>query len=231
MPVATPVDVMPPQCEMRPFKTPLFVDANRTAKVKLPPGANMRHCSAAADGAQIITAPDSGGTEMCVIYEYGVDSKITDVVIRPQRLGAAKSRPDKSCPAVDYSRQGYPGKEWFFMSDNLPLVNALKVKETVEKQGLDFLVKEKATRKDRASIDYGKTPIYVEAIAPTEQVECRRTAAFFQGRYAACYRAQIYNQAIKGKWWIIVGLTKDNQYRLLESIQTPAPVIVRRKMR
>lgn len=232
MPVATPVDTMPPQCEMRPFTTPLFVDANRTAKVKLPPNAVLRRCTSAADGAQILTAPDSGGTEACVIYEYSVDNKITDIVIRPQhRTGVARSLKDKSCPKVDFSRQGYPGKEWFFMADNLPLANAYKVKETVEKEGLAFMAKEKSTLADRAAIDYGTTALQVESIAPTEQVECRRTAGFFEGRYAACYRAKVYNQTIRGNWWLVVGLTKDNEYKILQSVRTPPPVVVRRKLR
>lgn len=226
-----PVDSLPPQCEVRPYDKPLFADARRTAKVKLPPGATLRQCSSKADGAQIITAPDSGGTEMCVIYEYGVDNKVVDVVLRMQRTGVARSRADKSCPPLDFSRQGYPGKDWFFMSDNLPLANAFKVKETVEKGGLAFLNEEKKTVKERAAIDYGSTPLQVEGIAPTEQVECRQTAGFFQGRYAACYRAKVYNQTIRGDWWLVLGLTKDNEYKILQSLRTPPVVPVRRKLR
>lgn len=226
-----PVDTLPPQCEMRPYDKPLFADAKRTAKVKLPAGARLRQCTAAADGAQIITAPDSGGTEMCVIYEYGVDHKIVDVVLRMQRTGVARARADKSCPALDFSRQGYPGKDWFFMSDNLPLPNAFKVKEAVEKGGLAFLNQEKAQRKDRAGIDYGTTQLQVEGIAPTEQLECRQTAGFFQGRYAACYRARVYNQTIRGDWWLVLGLTKDNEYKILQSIRTPPIVPFNRKQR
>lgn len=226
-----PVDIMPAQCEMRPYDRPLFANVKRMAKVKLPPGAKLRQCNNAADGAQIITAPDSGGTEMCVIYEYDVDYKIVDVILRRERTGVAKARADKSCPALDFSGQNYPGKEWVFLSDNLPLANAFKVRAAVEKGGLAFLKQEKSLPKDGAVIDFGSTPLQVESIAPTEQLECRQSAGLFQGRYAACYRAKVYNQSIRGNWWLVLGLTKDNEYKILQSIRTPPLVPVRRQTR
>ena len=106
---ATPVDVAPLACTLQPYTTVLYADAAKKAKVNLPPGALVRKCSVPGEGAQVLTAPDSGGTEMCVFYEFGVETKKPDVEVGKMRTGVGKSLPDKKCPPLDYSRQSLPG--------------------------------------------------------------------------------------------------------------------------
>ncbi len=214
---ATPVDVAPLECEMRPYMTTLYADPAKKAKVNLPLGATLRVCAAPTNGTQVVTVPDSGGTEMCVIYEFPVEGKKADVQSGKMRTGVAKSLADKKCPPLDYSRQGYPGKDWMFLSDNVTLPNAYAVKAKVEKDGLAFLNEEKKTRKDRSGVDYGTTPLQVASISATPLVECRKRAGFFKGRDAACYRAEFYNKTVRGGWTMLIALTGKREYQIIES--------------
>ncbi len=166
----------------------------------------------------MLTVPDSGGTEVCVVYEYSVDAKKSDVVLGKMRTGVAKSLADKKCPPLDYSKQSYPGKDYFFLSDNVPLVNAHRVKETVEKGGLAFLKSEQAQRKELAGLPAGgNTPLRVAAIDAAKESECRVKASFFQGRYSACYRAEVYNEALRGGLALHVALNKKGEYVFIQS--------------
>src|SRR4051812_11735265 len=88
---ALPVDAAPLACEMRPFHDTLFADAARKRPVSLPEGATRRTCADPAEGAQVLTKPDSGGTEMCVFYEFGVDPKVPDVQSAPRKMGVTRS--------------------------------------------------------------------------------------------------------------------------------------------
>jgi hypothetical protein len=215
---ATPVDVAPLACEMRPLMTTLFADQAKQAKVNLPLGATLRLCHAPGEGSQVLTTPDSGGTEMCVFYEFGVDSKKTDVQTSKMRTGVAKALPNKKCPAIDYGKQSYPGKDYFFLSDNVPLPNAFAVKAKIEKDGLAFLQQEQKARKDgKPALNVGSSPLTVMSISAALTTDCRKHASFFQGRYAACYRAEVYNKSIRGDWQLLVALNKKPEYVFIES--------------
>lgn len=218
-----PVDAPPQDCRATPQVTTLFADAAKTRKVTLPPGPILRQCASSADGAQVLTKPDSGGTEMCIFYEMPVDPKNPQIQIKRQRAGVAKSLPDKSCPEIDFTRAGYPGKNWFFLSENVVLANAFKVKQKVETEGLAFLKSEKtAPPQTRPVADYGTAPLGLMGIAQAGAIECRKNAGFFQGRYAACYRAEVYNPNVRGDRTLVIGLTKNGEYRFIESIPAGA---------
>ncbi|MFL6659638.1 MAG: hypothetical protein ACJ8GW_16280, partial [Massilia sp.] len=121
------------------------------------------------------------------------------------------------CPAIDGSEQSYPGKDWFFLSDNVPLENAYRVKARVESAGLAFLDAEKREAKDgRAMPDHGTTPLGVYSVSAAPPLECRTKDAFFQERYAACYVAGIYNKTLRG-WTLHVALRKNGEYKFIES--------------
>ncbi len=214
---ATPVDVAPLECEMRPYMTALYADAAKTAKVKLPLGATLRKCASPTENSQVLTVPDSGGTEVCVVYEYSVDAKKSDVVLGKMRTGVAKSLADKKCPPLDYSKQSYPGKDYFFLSDNVPLPNAFAVKARVESAGLAFVKQEQKVRKDgKPAVDFGNTPFSVASISAAPPTECNKKASFFQGRYAACYRVEIYNKTARGGT-LLLALNKKREYQFIES--------------
>lgn len=197
-------------CEVRPFKESLFADATKTAKVNLPSGAISRKCSSEREGWHVMTKPDSGGTEACVLYEFGVNPK-TGLFNNKQRTAVAKSLKGGACPELDTSAQGYPGKAWFFLSDNVPLVNAHRVKEKVEAAGAAFLKKENRTPA------IGDSPIYVYSISEAPELECRTTTKMFAERYAACYKTIIYNKAVRGEWSLHVALRKKGEYIFIES--------------
>ena len=127
MPVETPI-----QCEVRPYKAQLHEDAAKKGRVNLPPDAMLRTCSNEREGTQVITKPDSGGTTACVFYEFRVNARNPEVQTAPRKTAVAKSLADKRCPPIDYSAQSYPGNDWFFLSDNVPLENAYRVKARVE---------------------------------------------------------------------------------------------------
>ena len=215
---AAPVDVAPLECEMRPYMTALYADAAKKSKVNLPLGATYRKCAAPTEPSQVLTVPDSGGTEMCVLYEFAVDPKHPDVQVGKMRTGVAKSLPDKKCPPLDYGKQSYPGKHYFFLSDNVPLPNAFAIKARVESAGLAFLRQEQNERKDgKPAIDVGNSPLNVASISAAPSAECRKRASFFQGRYAACYRAEFYNQTLRGGHSLLIALNKKREYQFIES--------------
>jgi hypothetical protein len=212
MPVEAPV-----QCEATPYMVALYADPAKKARVNLPPGSTYRKCSSAAEGAQVTTKPDSGGTVACVMYEFTVDPKEREVQVGKRKTAVAKSLPNKECPPVDYSAQSYPGKDWFFLSDNVPLENAYRVKDRIEKGGLAFLIEEKKLRKDAPAFDFGNTPLGVYSISQAPAVECKANQGFFQARFAACYKAVIYNKTVRGGWTLHVGLRKNGEYQFIES--------------
>lgn len=215
---ATPVDVAPLECEMRPYMSVLHRDASKKAKVNLPLGATLRLCPSPTEGSQVLTMPDNGSTDICVFYEFGVDGKHPDVLTSKMRTAVGKLLPNKKCPAIDYGKQSYPGKDYFFLSDNVPLPNAFAIKARVETAGLAFLKEEQKARKDgQPAIDLGDSPLGVAAISEAPAMECRKRAGFFEGRYAACYRAEFYNQALRGGWTLLIALNKSRQYQLIES--------------
>ncbi len=219
---AMPVDA-PVECEVRPFTATLYRDVAKKAKVNLPPNATYRKCNVPGERSVVATMPASGGTEACVIYEFPVDPKMPDV-LKPKekmRTGVARSIGGKECPKMEFGARTYPGRDYFFLSDNVPLVNAHRVKETIEKDGLGFLKGEKAQRKELAALpDVGETPLRVSAIDAAKESECRVKASFFQGRYAACYRAEIYNQSVRGGLYLNVALTKKGDYLFIQSSYT-----------
>lgn len=222
---ATPVDVAPLECEMRPYMSVLHADTAKKARVNLPLGSTMRLCKSAIEGSQVLTLPDSGGTDMCVFYEFGVDPKQPEVQTTKMRTGVGKALADKKCPPIDYSRQSYPGKNYFFLSDNVPLPNAFAVKATVEKTGLAFLKEEQKERKDgRPLVDFGSTALGVASIAAAPMNDCRKNASLLAGRYAACYRVEVYNKAIRGGWTLLVALNSKREYNVIESAHNPKPV-------
>jgi hypothetical protein len=211
----------PRACEVSPYKLELHADAAKKARVNLPPGAIYRKCTVAREGAQVLTKPDSGGTTACVFYEFAVDAKNPEVQIAPRKTAVAKSLTDKSCPPIDYGVQSYPGKDWFFLSDNVPLENAYRVKARVETSGLAFLQDEKKQLKDaKQALDFGDSPLGVYAISAAPPLECRKKQGFFQERYAACYMAVIYNKAVRGGWTLHVALRKNGEYKFVESERT-----------
>lgn len=213
MPVQAPV-----QCEATPYLVALHIDAAKKARVNLLPGSTYRKCSSPSEGAQVITKPESGGTTACVFYEFTVDPKERQVQVGQRKTAVAKSLPNKECPAVDYSAQSYPGKDWFFLSDNVPLENAYRVKERIETGGLAFLNKEKKESKDQSQgLDFGDTPLGVYSISAAPPPECRTKQGFFQPRFAACYKAVIYNKSVRGGWTLHVGLHKSGEYKFIES--------------
>lgn len=214
---ATPVDVAPLECEMRPYMSVLYADPAKKARVNLPLGSTLRKCAAPEEGSQVLTFPDSGGTEICVFYEFGVNAKDNAVQATKQRTAVAKSLADKKCPAIDYGRQSYPGKDYFFLSDNVPLPNAFAVKAKVESAGLAFLAEEKKRRPERAGVDFGTSPLNVASISAAPAADCRKHASFFQGRYAACYQVEFYNKTVRGGWTLLVALNKKREYQLIES--------------
>ena len=218
MPATMPIDTGPTACEVRPYKGVLHADAAKKARVNLPEGAMLRVCKDAREGAQVITRPDSGGTTACVFYEFIVDAKAPEVQRALRKTAVAKSLADTKCPAVDYSAQSYPGKDWFFLSDNVPLVNAYRVKAKVEKDGLKFLNEEKKQLKDpKAALDFGTSQLGVYAINYAEPPKCRAKQGFFQERFAACYEAVIYNASVRGGWTVHVALSKNGEYKFIES--------------
>ena len=222
---ATPVDVAPLECGMRPYMSVLHADQAKKAKVNLPLGATLRLCAAPAEGSQVLTVPDSGGTDICVFYEFGVDGKRPDVQTTKMRTAIGKALADKKCPAIDYRRQSYPGKDYFFLSDNVPLPNAFAVKARVESAGLAFLKIEQKERKDgKAAVDFGDSPLGVLSISAAPTTDCRKHASFFQGRYAACYRAEFYNKSVRGGWTLLLALDKKREYTFIESAHEVKPV-------
>jgi hypothetical protein len=213
MPAEAPV-----QCEVRPYMVALHVDPAKKARVNLPPGSTIRTCSSPAEGTHIVTKPDSGGTEACVFYEFAVNPKEVQVQVGARKTAVAKSLPNKDCPAIDFSAQSYPGKDWFFLSDNVPLENAYRVKARVESGGLAFLNEEKKERKEAGpALDFGNSPLGVYAIAAAPPLECRKKQSFFQERFAACYKAVIYNKSVRGGWTLHLGLRKSGEYKFIES--------------
>ncbi len=226
-----PVDVAPLTCEVRPYTATLYADAAKKRPVPLPPGTISRKCSAPYEGWRIITKPDSGGTEMCVIYEFGVDPNKPDVQATLRRTGVSRSLPDKSCAPLDYGQQSYPGKEWFFLGDNVPLPNAFAIKAKVESEGLAYLNAEKQKSKDaRPATDFGKVPLTVFSIYAAPAGECRKNATFFQGRYAACYRVEFYNKNVRGGWSLLLALNTKREYQFIESTRSAVPKLVTNKM-
>jgi hypothetical protein len=208
----------PSECVVAPLKTELFVDVAKKARVNLPEGSTYRKCTIPGEGAHIATKPDSGGTTACVFYEFTVDPKNPEVQVGKRKAAVAKSLADKSCPAIDFGARSYPGKDWFFLSDNVPLENAYRVKARVEKAGLAFLEEEKRALKDpKAAIDFGNTPLGVYSVSAAPPLECRTKDSFFQERYAACYAAEIYNKTVRGGWTLHVGLRKNGEYKFIES--------------
>ncbi len=208
----------PAACEVRPYKVTLHEDAAKKARVNLPPEAILRTCTGAREGSQVITKPDSGGTTACVFYEFAVNAKNPEVQIAPRKTSVAKSLPDTSCPPIDHSAQAYPGKDWFFLSDNVPLENAYRVKARVESAGLAFLNEEKKLRKEhQRGLDFGNTPLGVYAVSSAAPPECRKNQGFFQERYAACYKVDIYNKSVRGGWTLHLALRKNGEYKFVES--------------
>ena len=216
---APPVDVAPLECEMRPYMKVLYARPGGKARVHLPLGATLRLCAAPGESSQVLTVPDSGGTEMCVFYEFGVDSKVTDLQTTPMRTGVGKALADKKCPAIDYRKQTYPGKDYFFLSDKVPLPNAFAIKERVETAGLAFLKQEQKERKNgpATGVDFGTTPLGLISISATPVEQCRKNAGLFEGRYAACYSVEFFNQAVRGGWTLLVALNSKREYQFIES--------------
>lgn len=215
---AMPVEAPPVACEVTPYKATLFADAAKKARVNLPPNSMLRKCSAPGEGWRVFTRPDSGGTTACVFYEFHVDPKDPALQIGARKTAVAKSLKNAECPAVDHSARSYPGKDWFFLSDNVPLENAYKVKARVESAGLAFLNEEKAKLKDpKQAVDFGNTPLGVYAISAAESPQCRKKDGFFQERFAACYKVDIYNQAVRGGWSLYVALRKKGEYKFIHS--------------
>ncbi len=222
MPATMPIDTGPTACEVRPYKGTLHADAAKKARVNLPEGAMLRVCKDPREGAQVITKPDSGGTTACVFYEFAVDARTPEVQLSPRKTAVAKSLSGGACPAFDPSAQSYPGKDWFFLSDNVPLANAYRVKAKVEKDGLAFLNEEKALLKDpKGALDFGTTPLGVYAISAAAPPKCRTKQGFFHEKFAACYEAVIYNQSVRGGWTVHVALRKNGEYKLIESARKP----------
>ncbi|MES2899985.1 MAG: hypothetical protein V4723_09665 [Pseudomonadota bacterium] len=216
---AMPIDTAPVECEVRPFTAALYADAAKKAKVNLPPNSTYRKCNVPGERSAIVTMPASGGTEACVFYEFPVDPGRPEVQ-KPKekmRTGVAKSLAGKECPKLEFGARTYPGRDYFFLSDNVPLVNAHRVKETVEKGGLAFLKSEIAQRKEGAPPDAGQSPLRVAAIDAAKESECRVKASFFQGRYSACYRAEVYNEAVRGGLALHLALNKKGEYVFIQS--------------
>lgn len=224
---ATPVDVAPLECEMRPYMSVLHADPAKKAKVNLPLGSTLRLCKSPTEGSQVLTVPDSGGTEMCVFYEFGINAKEPEVQTTKMRTGVGKALADKKCPPLDYSQHSYPGKDYFFLSDNVPLPNAFAVKARVEKTGLAFLKDEQKEQKQpkdgRPAVDFGTTALGVASIAAAPMNDCRKNASLLAGRYAACYRVEVYNKAIRGGWNVLVALNTKREYNIIESAYKPGP--------
>lgn len=216
-----PVDVASLACEMRPYTTTLYADAERKRPVSLPAASTIRKCADPAEGSQVLTKPDSGGTEMCVFYEFGVDAKVPDVQSLPRQMGVAKALADKACPAINPAHQAYPGKDWFFLSQDVTLPNAFKVKEKIEKEGLAYLRAQKALPADAGKDPAAQLNLY--GIAEAKAIECRKNATMFQGRYAACYKAQAYGPSLGRGWTFVVALTKKGEYQFIDSSRVAAP--------
>ena len=217
MPATMPIDTAPTACEVRPYRGALHADSAKKARVNLPEGVILRACKDPREGAQVITRPDSGGTTACVFYEYMVDAKAPEVQLSVRKTAVSKSLPDKSCPAIDHSARRYPGKDWFFLSDNVRLVNAYRVKDTVEKEGLKFLNEEYKLMKDpKTAPDFGNSQLGVYAISYAEPPKCRSKRDFWPERYAACYGVVVYNASIRGRT-LHVALSKDGKYKFIES--------------
>jgi hypothetical protein len=213
MPVEAPV-----ACEVRPYKAELHVDVAKKARVNLPPGSTLRKCSTPGESSQVVTKPDSGGTTACVFYEFTVDPKEPEVQVGVRKAAVAKSLPNKECPAIDFGAKSYPGKDWFFLSDNVPLENAYRVKARIETAGLAFLDEEKKERKASApALDHGNSPLGVYSVSAAPASECLSKQGFFQTRFAACYKAAIYNKSVRGGWTLHVGLRKNGEYKFIES--------------
>lgn len=213
MPVEAPI-----QCEVRPYKAQLHEDVAKKARVNLPPDAILRKCSDEREGSQVITKPDSGGTTACVYYEFRVNASNLEVQTAPRKTAIAKSLPDTTCPPIDHSAQSYPGKDWFFLSDNVPLENAYRVKARVETGGLAFLNEEKKQLKDqKGALDFGNTALGVYSVSSAPPPDCRKKQGFFQERYAACYKVAVYNKSVRGGWTVHVALRKNGEYKFIES--------------
>ena len=91
-----PADAVPLECIMQPYTMVLYADAEKKRPVSLPPDSLLRKCTAPGESSQVLTKPDSGGTEMCVTYEMGVDAKNPDIQTTVRKTGAAKSAPAKT---------------------------------------------------------------------------------------------------------------------------------------
>lgn len=215
---AAPIDVAPLECEMKPYTTVLYADAAKKRPVSLPPRSTIRTCADPSEGSQVLTKPDSGGTEACVFYELGVDAKDPTVQAKPRKTGVSASFPDKGCPPISYGRLSYPGKEWFFLFDGVALANAHKVKAKIETEGLAYLSAQKVQGAKAGAGKEDQLNLYSVAAAPA--AACRKNATFFQGRYAACYKAESYNKAMGRGWTFIVALSKTGNYDFIEVVRT-----------
>jgi hypothetical protein len=213
-----PVDIALLACEMKPYTAVLYADAAKKRPISLPPGSTLRQCSDPAEGAQVLTKPDSGGTVMCVFYEFGVDGKQPEVQIGLRKAGVTKSLPDKSCPAIAYGRLSYPGKEWFFLSDGVTLPNAFKVEAKVEKEGLAYLAAQKVQGATPGTGSAEQLNLY--SISPAPAIACRKNASFSEGRYAACYKAEAYSQGMGRGWTFVVALSNKGEYKFVEAYRT-----------
>jgi len=218
---AMPIDTAPVECEVRPFSAALYADVAKKSKVNLPPNVTYRKCNVPGERSAVVTMPASGGTEACVFYEFTVDPAVPDVQ-KPKekmRTGVARSIGGKQCPKMEYGARTYPGRDYFFLSDNVPLVNAHRVKEAVEKGGLAFLKSAQAQSKEQGlATRVGQAPLRVAAIDAAKESQCRAKASFLQGRYSACYRAEVYNEAIRGGLAIHVALNKKGDYVLIDHV-------------
>lgn len=218
--ITPPIAPPPADCESRPYEVVLYADEARKAKVNLPPKPLLRAC-APPELSQVMTAPDSGGTTMCVSYVYDVALTAPDRLVGERRLLAAKSLPDKSCPQIDFKRQGFPGKPWMFLYQGVVVENAYKVKEKIESEGLAFLqLEQTAPGAAKPQVELGKSPLYVSAIQAATPSECRAGGQFFQERFPACYKASVYNQNIRG-WQIYVALRRNGEYKFGGSKRNP----------
>ncbi len=62
------------------------------------------------------------------------------------------------------------------------------------------------------------------ALSTVPAADCRKQASFFQGRYSACYKAEFYNQAVRGGWTLLVALNKKGEYNFVESSREIKPL-------
>ena len=84
--------------------------------------------------------------------------------------------------------------------------------------GLAFLNEEKVLFKEHnGALDFGNTPPGVYAVSSAPPPDCRKRQSFFQERYAACYKAEIYNKSVRGGWTVHIALRKNGEYKFIES--------------